>query len=75
LAKYPGSECFPKKRISGKNESPTFVWYDTDSIENNAFNNSSIACVFVAAVTFLLNRCLTTIGRGEYTDTKTDRSD
>jgi hypothetical protein len=43
-------------------------WYDTDHIENNASNNSSIvACVFVAAETFLTSRCLAT--RGEYTQT------
>jgi hypothetical protein len=40
-----------------------FPSYDTGHIENDASNKSSIvACVFVAAVTFLLNRCLATIG-------------
>jgi hypothetical protein len=39
-----------------------FRWYDTDHIENDASNNSSIvACVFVTAPTFLLNRFLATI--------------
>jgi hypothetical protein len=32
-----------------------------DRIENDTFSNSSVvACVFVAAVTFLSNRCLVT---------------
>jgi hypothetical protein len=40
-----------------------FPRYDTDHIENDASNNSSIvACVFVTAVTFLPSRCLATIG-------------
>jgi hypothetical protein len=38
------------------------IAHDTDLIENDASNNSSIfACVFVAAVKFLQNRCLATI--------------
>jgi hypothetical protein len=42
-------------RNSGKNESPTFLRYDTDCKENDASNNVSIvACIFVAAVTFYL---------------------
>jgi hypothetical protein len=46
-------------------------WYDTDRIENEAFNNSSVvAYVFVATVTFLPNSCLATI-RG-YTYRHTD---
>jgi hypothetical protein len=40
-----------------------FPWYDTDCIENDASNNSSIlACAFVAAETCLLRCCLATIG-------------
>jgi hypothetical protein len=40
-----------------------FPWYDTGHIENDATNNSStVACVFVTAVTFLPSRCLATIG-------------
>jgi hypothetical protein len=40
-----------------------YPWYYTDCIENDASNNSPIvACVFVAAVMFLLSRCLATIG-------------
>jgi hypothetical protein len=40
-----------------------FPWYDTGHIENHASNNSYIvACVFVAAVTFLPSRCLAMIG-------------
>jgi hypothetical protein len=52
--------------------SRTFLWYDTNRIENDAFNNSSIvACVFVAAVTSLPSRCLAT--RGGCTHRHTDR--
>jgi hypothetical protein len=36
-------------------------WYDTGHIENDAFNNSIVACVFITAVTFLPSRCLATI--------------
>jgi hypothetical protein len=58
-------------RNSGKNESPTFLWYYTDRIESYASNNSStVACVFVAAVTFLPSRCLAAIGG--YTYRRTD---
>jgi hypothetical protein len=40
-----------------------FPWYDTDHIENDVSNNSSIvACVFVTAVTFLPSRFLAMIG-------------
>jgi hypothetical protein len=40
-----------------------FPSYDTDHIENDASNNSSIlACAFITAVTFVLNRCVVTIG-------------
>jgi hypothetical protein len=40
-----------------------FPWYDTDHIENDTSNNSSsVACVFVTAVTFLPSRCLAMIG-------------
>jgi hypothetical protein len=40
-----------KARSSGKNLSATFLRYDTDRIENNASNISSIlACVFLTAV-------------------------
>jgi hypothetical protein len=40
-----------------------FPWYDTDPIENDVSNNSSIvACVFVTAVTFLPSSCLETLG-------------
>jgi hypothetical protein len=39
-----------------------FPWHDTDRIEDDVSNSSSIvACVFVAAVTFLPSRCLATI--------------
>jgi hypothetical protein len=37
-----------------------FPWYGTDHIENDSSNNSSIACVFATAVTFLPSRCLAT---------------
>jgi hypothetical protein len=46
-----------------------------DRIENDASNNySTFACVFVAAVTFSLSRCLATIG-DTHTDTQTDGRD
>jgi hypothetical protein len=52
-----------------------FLSYDTDRTENDVYNNSSIvAYVFVAAVTFLLSRCLATI-EGIHIDTRTDRRD
>jgi hypothetical protein len=58
-----------KKSSSGKNLLTTFLWYDTDRIENDASNNYFIvACVFVAAVAFLPSRCLATIG-GMYIET------
>jgi hypothetical protein len=41
-----------------------FPWHDTGHIENDASNNSStVAWVFVTAVTFLPSRWLATIGR------------
>jgi hypothetical protein len=44
-----------------------FPWYDTDRIENDVFNNSSIvACVFITVVTFLPSRCLPTTGGYTY---------
>jgi hypothetical protein len=43
-----------------------FPWYDTGHIENDASNNSFVACVLVTAVTFLPSRCLATI-RGFFT--------
>jgi hypothetical protein len=49
-------------RNSWKNKSSTFLWYDTDPIENDASKNySTHAHVFVAAVTFLPSHCLATI--------------
>jgi hypothetical protein len=49
-----------------------FPWYDTGHIENDASNDSSIvACVFVAAVTFLPSRCLATVGIHKPTHTQT----
>jgi hypothetical protein len=40
----------------------TNPWCDTDHIENDASNNSSVvACVFVTAATFPPSRCLATI--------------
>jgi hypothetical protein len=32
-----------KTRISGKNSSPAFLWYDTDRVGNCTFNNSSLS--------------------------------
>jgi hypothetical protein len=44
-----------------------FLLYDTDRIDNDATNNSSIfASVFFAAVTFLPDSCLATIGGYTY---------
>jgi hypothetical protein len=46
-----------------------------DRIENEAAKNSYfVACVFVAAVTALPSRCLTTLG-DTHTDTETDVRD
>jgi hypothetical protein len=39
-----------------------FPLYGTDRKENDAYNSSVVACVFVAVVTFLPSRCLATIG-------------
>jgi hypothetical protein len=50
-----------------------FPWYDTDRIENDASNISSIiTCLRFAALMFLPSRCLVTAG-DKPTDTKTDR--
>jgi hypothetical protein len=52
-----------------------YFLYETNRIENNASNNSSIVvCVFVAAVTFLSSRCLVTI-RDTHTGTQIDERD
>jgi hypothetical protein len=48
-----------------------FPWYDTDRIQNVSSNNSIVASIFIAAVTFLPSRCLATI-EDTYTDTLTD---
>jgi hypothetical protein len=36
------TEMDPKRRSSGKNKSPTFLRHDTNKIENDASNNSSL---------------------------------
>jgi hypothetical protein len=59
---------WPEKRkasnLNSGNSSPTFLCYDTDRIENEASNNpSNVACLFIAAVTFLARSCLATIKR------------
>jgi Na+/phosphate symporter len=41
-----------------------------DRIENDASNNSIVACVFAAAVTFLLSCSLATIGGYTQTDSR-----
>jgi hypothetical protein len=47
-----------------------FLLYDTDRIENDMSNKSSIiACVFFTGVTFLPSRYLATIGRYTYRHT------
>jgi hypothetical protein len=50
-----------KDKKFGKELIPYFPGYDTDRIENYA-SNSSIAYVFVAALTFLPSRYVATIG-------------
>jgi hypothetical protein len=60
---YLPSHCLAT--INWYTDLQTLLWCDTDCIENEASNNSSIvACLFVAAGTFLRSRCLET-----YTDT------
>jgi hypothetical protein len=56
-------------RRSGKNQSPTFLCCDTDRIENDASNNSSLL-VLVAAGKRLPRHCLATIW--VYRDRHTD---
>jgi hypothetical protein len=47
---------------SGKNWSPTLLLYNTDRVEHDMYNNSSMfVCVFVAAVKCLPSRCLATL--------------
>jgi hypothetical protein len=51
-----------------KNWSPTFLWYNTDCVENDVSNNSSfVACIFV--VMFLPSSCLAVIGIYTYRHT------
>jgi hypothetical protein len=48
-----------------------FPWYNMDYIENDVSNNSYIvACVFITVVTFLLSRCLATLGGYTYRHTE-----
>jgi hypothetical protein len=71
----PQNTKYDETIIFWKNESPSFLWHDSDSIENDASNNSStVGCVFVAAVMFAQSRCPATIG-AIHTDTKTLGSD
>jgi hypothetical protein len=52
---------------SGKKCCPSFLWYDTNLIENETSNNPSIvACVFVATGSYIPSRCLATIGGYTY---------
>jgi hypothetical protein len=60
------TQCHPTKKF-WEELIVYFPWHDTDPTENAASNNSVVACVFIAAVTFLPSFCLATIGR--YTDT------
>jgi hypothetical protein len=54
---------------------PNFLRYDMDRIENATSKDSStVACVLVAVVIFLWNRCLETI-EDTHTDTQTDGRD
>jgi hypothetical protein len=51
------------RELNFKHRSSTCLWYDTDRIEDDASNNSSIAAlVFIAAVTFLRSRGLAKMG-------------
>jgi hypothetical protein len=60
-----------QNEVLGRTNSPTFVSYYTDDTENTTPNNSHTSTrIFVAAVTFLLSRCLAAI-RDMYIDTRT----
>jgi hypothetical protein len=62
-------------------------WYDTEHIQDDVSKNSyTVACVFVAVVTFIPCRCIAAIGKflssrclattgDTYIDTPTDGSD
>jgi hypothetical protein len=52
--------------ISGKSYLLLFI-DDMDRVENDTSSSSLLACVFVAAVTFLLRRCVATIEAHTYT--------
>jgi hypothetical protein len=66
LVQFSKFAAGPRQHINGpleRNIIAYFPWYETDHIENDASNNSSIvACVFVTAVTFVPSRCLATMG-------------
>jgi hypothetical protein len=51
-----------------------FPWYAPDRTENDASDNSIVAFVFVAAVTFLQSRYLATIGN-THIEKQTDGKD
>jgi hypothetical protein len=60
---YPES----KQEVLGRNNRLFSFDMTRAAIENSAPNDSSIvACVFIAAVTFLPSRCLATIGCHTY---------
>lgn len=53
----------------------TFLWYGTSCLENDEFNDSSIAaCFFNSAATHVLRRCLATIRDYEYRQTDVKKS-
>jgi hypothetical protein len=57
-------QCWRKDKKFWEEHIACFPRYDTEHMENDASNNSSIvACVFVTAVMFLSTRCLATIRR------------
>jgi hypothetical protein len=52
-----------KREVLGRTNRLLSLIRHRGHIENDASNNSIIACVFVTAVTFLPSRCLATTGR------------
>jgi hypothetical protein len=65
VASYDSQGYGGSTRTRLNTRKPTFILlhtirYGTDRIENTACNRSTVACVFVAAGTCLLSRCLAT---------------
>jgi hypothetical protein len=55
------NSCAWISRHFRKNRSPTFLWNDTDHIENVSNYFSVVAYIFIAVVTFLPSCCLAAI--------------